>query len=156
VLLIEPVKHRGKAALTPVVADARGQLGCNFQRQRYDLCFSAGSSSNKEAFEACVGRGKENGALVLVTCPVNRPVGHYTTHPGLNPTTTAQRLEAYGRNVVSVGLLQMLVCVCLVDWCGVRTWNALPHKTDYRHWSLFSTFTSSHPRLVPSHFDFMV
>lgn len=101
VLLIEPVKHRGKAALTPVVTDTRGQLGCNFQRQRYDLCFSASSASNPEAFEACVGRGHENGALVLVTCPVNRPVGHYTTHPGLNPTTTAQRLEAYGRNVVS-------------------------------------------------------
>jgi hypothetical protein len=100
-LLVEPVQHRGKAALTAVTLTARGALGCVFQRQRYDLCFpDACDAASAAALAAAVGEGRANGCLVLVTCPVNRPVGHYLAHPGLTPATTAQRLEAYGRNVV--------------------------------------------------------
>lgn len=34
VLLIEPVKHRGKAAIVPLVTDSRGCQGVTFQRQK--------------------------------------------------------------------------------------------------------------------------
>lgn len=107
VLLVEPVKHRGKAALVPVVTDSRGALGAVFQRQRYDVVL-AGTFGSREILAKAAGEGLENGCLSLVTCPVDRPVGHYVNTPGLGPAQVASRLEMYGRNVLRIPTPQLL------------------------------------------------
>jgi len=107
-LVIEPVKHRGKAAIVPVQRDARGGLGVAFQRQRYNLV-AAGTRNFKEARaagkinEANGGCSQENGGIVLVTCPVDRAVGSYVNSEGLSsPAAVAAKLDLYGKNVVRI------------------------------------------------------
>ena len=108
-LLVEPVEHRGKAAIVPVKKFSHGGLGVVFQRQNYDY-YSALLRDYKKATTGCVGGGKDDkkgkgssavvvvGAIVLVACPVANPVGSYVNAGGLSDLGVERRVEQFGRN----------------------------------------------------------
>jgi cation-transporting ATPase 13A1 len=143
-LLIEPVKHRGKAAMVKVNADSNGKYVILFQRQKYDVIL-AQNRAFREVKNKVVGEGNNNGAIVLISCPVDRPVGAYVNSTGLSPAQVTAKLEQYGRNEIRIPtpkILDLLKQQLLSPLAIFQVFCAILWMLDeYWQYTLFTLFS---------------
>eukprot|EP00616_Rhizochromulina_sp_CCMP1243_P017602 CAMPEP_0119000990 /NCGR_PEP_ID=MMETSP1173-20130426/64353_1 /TAXON_ID=1034831 /ORGANISM="Rhizochromulina marina cf, Strain CCMP1243" /LENGTH=1550 /DNA_ID=CAMNT_0006952493 /DNA_START=19 /DNA_END=4671 /DNA_ORIENTATION=+ len=174
-VLVLPQKHRGKAAICAVkLSSATRRLGFDFQRQRYEFV-DARALDYKDAKGNTVGRGEENGAVVVVACPVNLPVRTYAFARGLGEVQVQHRQEQYGRNVLRIPtpkvtelLKQQLLSpiaifqiFCAVLWMLDEYWQytiftlfsivALEATTVFQRLKTFSTLGGMASKPTPLH-----
>ena len=111
---VTPQRHRGKAALVPLVRSKRTQRLCfEFQRQTYEylapeeLLADGAAAGELRGGAAAAARG----GVRLIRCPVDRPLPEYLGAAGIaDAEEEAALLEHFGPNQLSIPTPTFLKC----------------------------------------------
>lgn len=97
---IIPQTHRGNPEIVPFVrSPVTGRPTLEFQRQKYEY-FQTGDPEIENVADELSEEG--TGALLLITAPVDRPVGEYLSSSGLDSSSIAPLTEQFGKNSLSI------------------------------------------------------